>query len=80
MHTPRHAVGEGYTVVRPARIESSRAEDMLIAVRQVWDSTEGDDSRLRAVVAGPVSLIAYRLGHHAGTVTGHRQGLRFRPR
>ncbi|MFC3982998.1 MULTISPECIES: hypothetical protein [Streptosporangium] len=53
---------------------------MLIAVRQVWDSTEGDDARLCAVVTEPVSLIAYRLGHHAGTVTGHRQGLRFRPR
>ncbi|MFC3979676.1 hypothetical protein [Streptosporangium jomthongense] len=69
----------GYTVVRPARIESSRVEDLLIAVRPVWDSTEGgDDARLRAVVTELVPLIAYRLGHHAGTVTGHRQGRRSR--
>ncbi|MEU1880253.1 hypothetical protein ABZ470_23320 [Streptosporangium sp. NPDC020072] len=53
---------------------------MLIAVRQVWDSIEDDDARLCAVVAEPVPLIAYRLGHHAGTVTGHRQGLRSRSR
>lgn len=69
----------GYTVVRPAKVESSRVEDLLTAVRPVWESTGGDDdARLRAVVAELVPLIAYRLGHHAGTVTGHHQGRRSR--
>lgn len=69
----------GYTVAQPARLGSSRVEEMLPAARVAWESaTTGpvDDDGLRAVVTELVPLIAYQLGHSHGYRAGHHNGRR----